>query len=403
MFLISFIASIFLIFLGIKLMGIEKIIKQILSSRPELSKEKVLERLEKERRKTNGLIADEVLLRMIAADLNVKIPSKSSIPLLSLVDLVPGLNDVTVVGRVVAVFSSKTFAGNKSGKVASVFIVDKESILRVVLWNDKANFVESGMVKTGQIIRFSHGYTREGSDGKVELHIGDKGKIEVNPEGVDEKDYPTISNFRTKISDITQTYKNRKINLIGVVERKFPVFTFKRKNLSSGKVMRLVLADETGRVPVIVWNEKVDVLEEMLKQSTNLQVVNAKVKKARDGGLEVHVNTNTYVRTFTPAEEFLKIADLKEGLTHVNIKGEVTTKPMLREVRTSKGEIIKLATLELKDETGRIWLSAWRKHADSVKGFQVGDKIIIKNAYVKRGFGENLELQIRNTTAITLA
>lgn len=403
MFLISFIASIFLILLGIKLMSVEKIIKQILSSCPELSKEKVLERLEKERRKTNGLIADEVLLRMIAADLNVKISSKFSIPLLSLGDLVPGLNDVTVVGRVVAVFSSKTFAGNKSGKVASVFIVDKESILRVVLWNDKANFVESGMVKTGRIIRFSHGYTREGSDGKVELHIGDKGKVEINPEGVDEKDYPTVSNFRTKISDITQACKNKKVNIIGVVKRKFPVSTFKKKNSSFGKVMRFMLADETGKISVVVWNKKVDELEKMLKKSSKLQMINAKVKKAKDGGLEVHVNTDTYVEALAPTEEFLKIANLKEGLKHVNIKGEVATKPMLRNVKTSKGEHVELAVLELKDETGKIWFSAWRRHAKSVKGFQIGDKIIIKNAYVKKGFGENLEIHTRNTTSITLA
>jgi len=32
---------------------------------------------------------------------------------------------------------------------------------------------------------------------------------------------------------------------------------------------------------------------------------------------------------------------------------------------------------------------------------RIGDKIIIKNAYVKKGFGDQLELSTRNTTAIT--
>jgi hypothetical protein len=61
---------------------------------------------------------------------------------------------------------------------------------------------------------------------------------------------------------------------------------------------------------------------------------------------------------------------------------------------------LKLATFELKDETGRIWVSAWRNHADSVKDLKVGDRIVMKNVYVKRGFGEQLELSTRSTTSI---
>jgi hypothetical protein len=54
----------------------------------------------------------------------------------------------------------------------------------------------------------------------------------------------------------------------------------------------------------------------------------------------------------------------------------------------------------LKDETGRTWVSAWRMHADSVKDLKVGDKIIMKNVYVKKGFGDQLEISTRNTTSI---
>jgi hypothetical protein len=34
---------------------------------------------------------------------------------------------------------------------------------------------------------------------------------------------------------------------------------------------------------------------------------------------------------------------LKEGLNHVNVKGEVTTKPILRDVKISESETVKLA------------------------------------------------------------
>jgi ssDNA-binding replication factor A large subunit len=383
-------------------MATEKIIEQILSRRPEVSREKILERLKKKKRKTGGLITDEILLRTIAAEFDVEIPSEASVPTLSSGDLVLGLNDVTVVGRVVAVFPSKTFEGKRSGKVASLIIADKDGILRIVLWNDKATFTDSGKVKVGQIIRFSHGYTREGYGGKVELHLGDRSEIQINPRDVKASDYPTISRFVTKIAEVTPRYKNKKVNIVGIVEEVFPLSTFERKDSSSGKVMRFVLTDETGKISVVVWNEKVDELEKVLKKGVKLQVVNAKVKKAISEGFEIHVNAETYVEELAPAKELLKITDLKEGLNHVNVEGKVATKPMFRDVKTSKGELVRLAIFELKDQTGRMWVSAWRRHADSVKILKVGDKVIIKNAYVKKGFGDQPEISTRNTTSIVL-
>jgi replication factor A1 len=381
----------------------EKLIEQILSACSGISREEILERLESEKRRIGGFISDEILLRMIAAELGVKIPQNEALaPMLSIKDLVPNLGDVTVVGRVVAVFSPKTFEGNRSGKFASLFIVDESEIVRVVLWNDKASLMESGEIKVGQIVRFSHGYTREDRGGKVELHIGDKSEIEINLEDVEAKDYPDISKFAIKIGEITPAFKNKKVNLVGKVKELFAASTFKRQDSSLGKRMRFILADETGEIPVVVWNEKVDEFEKTLKKGAGLQIVNARVKKALSEGLEIHVDNGTYFGPLMLAEEFLKIADLKEGLDRVNVEGEVVTKPLHRDVKTSKGEVVKLTVFELKDETGRIWVSAWRKHADAASNLKVGDKVIIKNAYVKKGFGDQLELSTRNTTSINI-
>ena len=382
-------------------MSTEKIIEQILSRRPEISRKEILEKLEMEKRKTDGFISDETLLRMIAAEFSVEIPQDVALtPTLSIGDLIPSLNDVTLIGRVVAVFPPKAFKGDKSGKVASLLVTDQSSILRVVLWDDKTNSIESGEIKVGQVIRFSHGYTREDWSGRVELHIGEKSEIEINPRDVEVKDYPTIGKFTIKIGEITRVHKNKRVSIKGVVKELFSASAFKRQDSSSGKVMRFILADETGEIPVVVWNEQANELEKVIKKDVKLQVVNAKMKKAISEGLEIHVDAGTYVETLAPEEEFLKIADLREGSNSVNVEGEVVTKLILRDVKTSKGELVKLVTFELKDESGRIWVSAWRMHADTVKDLKVGDKIIMKNVYVKKGFGDQLEISTRNTTSI---
>ena len=384
-------------------MSVNEIIEKIISKNPSISREQLLERLEKERKKIGGLISDETLMRMIAADYGLEVSQNNTLKLsLSIKDLLPNLNDVTIVGRVIAVFSPKAFGRDKKGKVASLLIADKSGLLRVVLWNDKTRVIERGEIKAGQVARFSHGYTKENRRGKVELHIGDKGEVEPSPKDVKAEDFPTVKDFATKISEITQAYRNKRIVLVGTVKEVFSSSTFKRDDASEGKVMRFILKDETGEIPVVVWNEKVNELEKFLKKNQQLQIVNARAKKARNGGLEIHVNSETYVGLAEHAEKFWEIAALKEGLRKVNVKGEVITTPMFREVKTSKGETVKLAVFELKDDTGRIWVSAWRKNAVSAKNLKIGDKIIIKNAYVKKGFSDQLEISTTSSTQMLI-
>jgi len=381
-------------------MTFEEMVERILSCCPGVSKESVLERLEAERRRAGGLIADETLLRMIAAGFGCEVLNGEAVaPALLLGDLIPGLNGISVVGRVVAVFSPRAFNGSRRGRFAGLLIVDESGVLRVVLWNDKAGLAESGGVNVGEVIRLRHVYTREDYGGRVEVHAGEKCTVEVNPVDVRSKDFPSIGKFTTRIGELPRVQKGGRVNVAGAVKRLGSVSQFERSDSSSGKVMRFVLSDGTGEASVVVWNEKVDEFEGLLKVGAGLEVVNAKVRKATGGELEVHVDGATYVGV-QAFSEFLPLAGLKEGLEGVNVVGEVVTGPMVRDVKTSRQEVLKLATFELMDETGRMWVSAWRDHVDSVKDLKVGDRIVIKNAYVKRGFGDQLELSTRNATSI---
>ena len=177
----------------------EDVINQIVTLCPMISRDQILKRLDKEKQKTGGFISEESLLRMIAAEFGCE-PRRSrvEIPVLMIKDLMPGLNDVTVVARVLALFPTRTFTGVKEGKFGGLLVADKSDLLRVVLWNDKTDLIDSKTLNVGQIVRFSHGYTREGSGGRPELHLGEKSQVELKVEGVKERDYPNILKFSTK-------------------------------------------------------------------------------------------------------------------------------------------------------------------------------------------------------------
>ncbi|MGD6853193.1 MAG: hypothetical protein ACQCN6_14125, partial [Candidatus Bathyarchaeia archaeon] len=238
-------------------MTTQELIEEIQSKNPLVTRTQILERLEAERARTSGLLGDETLLRLIAAKLGVEVQQTcyKSCSTISSARLFPGLYDVNVAGRLIAVFPVKTFQGEeKSGKFATLMLGDGDGLLRVMLWNEKAELVERGELKPGQAVKLMHGYTREDRYGKTELHLGTKSLIEHQPP---EKtgQIPPIERFTTKIGTLNPNLGN--IHLTGTVKAVFAKSGFKRNDDSDGVVLRLALRDDSGEVTVVVWNEKV--------------------------------------------------------------------------------------------------------------------------------------------------
>ena len=377
-------------------MTTEDIIQKILSKNPDVSQEKILEKLRHERARTGGLISDETLLRLIAAKYGVEVQQNiiQNRGNLSTSRLFAGLNDVTVAGRLIAVFPVRTFEGEKPGKFATLMLVDNDGVLRVVLWNDKADLVANGELKVRQAVRLLHGYTREDRYGKVELHLGAKSKIEVEPQ---EKasEYPAIEKFTTKIGSLNNA--SGAVHLSGVVKDVSALSSFTRSDDTDGKVMRFTIADDSGQVTAVAWNEKATELEKTVKANSRLLLVNVRVKEAPNGGVEVHVDSNTYVNVQTAELQLTKIASLSENQT-VNVEGVVATVPQNKDVTTGKGEKVKLTVFDLKDDSGIVQVSAWRQHADALNALKIGDKLLLEKAFARKGFGDKIELSTRSGT-----
>jgi replication factor A1 len=379
----------------------ETIIEQILEKKPEIGKEQLLSRLSVARNMTGGLIADASLLRMIAAELGVEVANENGVfhHRLSLGHLVVGLNNATVTGRVVAVYPVKTFEGVKRGKFASATIVDNDGSVRVILWNEKANFVESGELKVGQIVKFSHCYTKADRFGTPELHLGDRSQVDLNPKNVNPEDYPSITKFTTKLNQVVLDQKN--VNLEGTMKEVLGSSTFKRSDQTDGRVLRLKFADETGEGVAVFWNEKAEEVESKLKKGAKIQIVNARVKPSQNGEVEVHVDSSTYVSVSEVPKLLVKIGSLAENSKDVCVEGEIASLPMCREVKTSKGEMVKLTAFDLKDETGEVRVTAWREHAESACKMMIGEKIMLYNVYAKMGYNGKIELSTRSATVVT--
>ena len=132
-----------------------------------------------------------------------------------------------------------------------------------------------------------------------------------------------------------------------------------------------------------------------------MQVGNAKVKENQNGVIEVHVDFTSFVNVQAAEMQFAKIPSLTENL-NANVEGVVSSILEIKEVTTAKGETVKLMVFELKDESRTVKVSAWRQHAESLSTLKIGDKLRLENAYVKKGYGDKMELTTRSSTIASI-
>jgi replication factor A1 len=275
-------------------MSTQEIIQEILRQNPLMSQQQIQAKLDYERSRTNGLLSDETLLRLIAAKNGATVQQNhfTNSDIMPTNRLIPGLHDVTIAGSLIAVSQPRTFQGaEKSGKFATVTLVDEGGLLRVVLWDERVELIEKGDLKPNQAVRLLHGYTKQDRCGKTELHLGKKSQIEIEPPDKAAQ-YPSIEKFASKISSLNAASSN--FLVLGTVKAILGKNSFSRPDGGNGTVMKLTLADESGQVTVVVWNEKTEELQNV-KASTKLQLVNARVKDAQNGGIEIHVDSNTSI------------------------------------------------------------------------------------------------------------
>ena len=162
-------------------MSLQEIVNRIISSRPDLKPEQIMAMIEKKKKAAGDFLTDQTAARITASELGIEIAKQPLKLKIEIQDLVSGLNDVTLTGQVAAIYPPKTFKRRDwtEGKLASLLVQDKTGTLRVVLWDKKVELVEAGKLQREQTIKISHGYVRQGLDGKPELHLGQRGTIDI--------------------------------------------------------------------------------------------------------------------------------------------------------------------------------------------------------------------------------
>lgn len=151
-----------------------------------LDKKEVNARVNAKVEELSGLVSKRGAAHIIANSFGIKLHESKKGKLLSLNDVVSGLNNISVKGVITRVFPVNEFdkKNGGKGKVASVIINDGSAECRLVFWNDLTEAVSSGRLNEGDFVKVYHVRSKKGRYG-MELHLNTRSRIQVNPE--DEK------------------------------------------------------------------------------------------------------------------------------------------------------------------------------------------------------------------------
>ena len=217
---------------------------------------------------------------------------------LSIEQIQEGMNTVVAIGRISDVNPIRHFTRKDGtpGVVGSFELVDDTGEIKVVVWGEKVKILETEFFTMDTLVRVIADYSRLNDNefyGGLELHVGRKGDIQMEPQDLDPDRIPKPLTEQEPISS-TQEGKGTAIPIQAVRKKKGYFHgsiagtilgppEFKRiEKKKAGKVyflLTLLLSDETSAITVNMWGERAQKLQDILTPDLAIKLTNLRIQK----------------------------------------------------------------------------------------------------------------------------
>ena len=283
----------------------ETLLGELLQSRPELSREEVLRRIEEKKRTVGaGYLTDQGALFLVAGELGVSLRKSDASSDMTIKDLYIGANDVTVVARILATYPVSTFDkkdGGK-GKYQRLALFDGKDSVRLTVWEEALEQVGKLGLEVDRPVRISNAYVKQGLDGKPNLNLGKRGKIEaLSDPGITAK-LPSISSVAQKLPG---ELKEEAFIALDCVVSSGPRYSeFVRSDGSGGSLFQFGVSQGGGKeTRVVVWSPA---SRPELRPGQKVRITSVRARRSGNGGFEVHGDAGSTI-VVGPQAERLKL------------------------------------------------------------------------------------------------
>ena len=205
----------------------EELLSQI-EKLSKLPKVDIEEKIHEKEAELGGLVSKEGAAQIVARELGLDISSERKKT--ELVNIMPGMKNVNVIGRIFNISKNIDFTrqdGSK-GKVVNLFVADNSGQARLPLWNDQTKIVEEEMVKIGDVIQVENSFAKESIYGDIELSLGKFGAVrKINDIGEVASSVELMKKFtktegeRQNIDSLVQGNFEIKSTVVSVLQSRF--------------------------------------------------------------------------------------------------------------------------------------------------------------------------------------
>ena len=280
----------------------------LLERKPEISAEEIKNLVDEKKRKIGaGYLTDQGALFLVAADLGISLERNQS-SLQKLKDLYVGARDISVVGRVMSIYPTRTFMRRDNSEELhnrTITIVDGDSAIRLKLWEKRVEFPEESGLRPGDLIKLTKCYVKSGLDGKPVLNVGDMSTIEVIKE--ESIDIPSLDHFARDLSDISSQTDN--VVILGKISSSPRMVEYKNIRGQDSKALQLNVSNEEGTktLRTIIWNIDESRLPKILTVGSNIRLVGVRIKPGNtqygNSEFEIHGDEGTSFDVSNPEAE----------------------------------------------------------------------------------------------------
>jgi len=276
-------------------------IELILEEKQELDFDKLKDMIEEKKANVGaGYLTDQGALFLVAADLGISL-EKSPKTEYNIKDIFIGARDITIIGRIITINPIRTFLKRDSDQESRnriITIYDKDSSVRIKLWDDLVDFPEQLNLRQGDLIKVSNCQVKSGLDNRPVINLGSNGSIDLIVD--DTKHHvPTLSEITVSIDDL----KIPKDNLVitGKIDSdpRISEFTNSRGEHSKSLHMELSNNDSTRRIRSVIWNINEGSVPKTLTINSKIKLIGVKTKIGNpnfgNGDLEIHGDEGTVI------------------------------------------------------------------------------------------------------------
>ncbi len=286
----------------------QKMVEVLLSQKPEISAEQIRDMIDEKKRKIGaGYLTDQGALFLVAADLGISfenIPKSQS----GIKDLYIGAKDVTVTARIMNIYPIRKFMKkdtNEESRNRTLTIYDKESSVKLKLWDNQTSIPDEIGLKPGDLVKISQGYVKSGLDGKPTINLGSNGIIEKLSD--DNSPIPNIDTKVITVDDVRELQDN--VVIVGKVKSNPRISEFTNIRGQQNKSLQMQISNEDGSrtLRVVIWNVEEERIPKVFNTGARVKLIGVKIKQSNPqygtGDFEIHGDEGTSLEFFGAQEE----------------------------------------------------------------------------------------------------